>query len=175
MAEKERHNLYIDIASRVAEESHARRLQVGSIIVKEGRIISMGWNGMPSGWINNCENIEWMGDAGGWLSPEEIEERWPYEGIYMDSSGEEYVTRYKLVTKPEVLHAESNAIAKLAKSTESGVGADLYVTHAPCIDCAKLIHQSGITRVFYGSDYRSADGIQFLINSNIEVKKLPDA
>lgn len=142
MAEKERHGLYIDIANRVAQESHARRLQVGSIIVKEGRIISMGWNGMPSGWENNCE-------------------------IELEDG--------TLKTKPEVLHAESNAIAKLAKSTESGSGADLYVTHAPCIDCAKLIHQSGITRVFYGSDYRSPEGIYFLEKSNIEVKKLSDA
>lgn len=172
MAEKERHNLYIDIAARVAEESHARRLKVGSIIVKEGRIISMGWNGMPSGWDNTCENIQWMEDAGGWLSPEEIAEQWPFEGIYMDSSGEEYVSRYKLVTKPEVLHAESNAIAKLAKSTESGAGADLYITLSPCIDCAKLIHQTGIKNVYYRDDYRKDDGIKFLEKSNIKVQKL---
>ena len=167
------HELYMDIARRVAEMSYARRLHVGAVIVKDGRIISMGWNGMPAGWDNNCENIEWMDrGAGGWLGPEEIEERWPLEGIYMDKDGEEYVTRYRLKTKPEVLHAESNAIAKLAKSNDSGNGADLFVTHAPCIECAKLIHQSGVSRVFYSENYRDDSGVRFLENSGIEINKL---
>ena len=65
-------------------------------------------------------------------------------------------------TKPEVLHAESNAIAKLAKSTESGEGATMFVTCAPCLDCAKLIYQSGITEVYYAEDYRSDEGVNFL-------------
>lgn len=167
------HKLYMDIARRVAEMSYARRLHVGAVIVKDGRIISMGWNGMPAGWDNNCENIEWMDrGAGGWLGPEEIEERWPLEGIYMDKDGEEYVTRYRLKTKLEVLHAESNAIAKLAKSNDSGSGADLFVTHAPCIECAKLIHQSGVSRVFYSENYRDDSGVRFLENSGIEINKL---
>ena len=167
------HELYMDIARRVAEMSYARRLHVGAVVVKDGRIISMGWNGMPAGWDNNCENIEWMDrGAGGWLDPEEIEAQWPFEGIYMDKDGEEYVTRYRLKTKPEVLHAESNAIAKLAKSNDSGAGADLFVTHAPCIDCAKLIYQSGVSRVFYSEDYRDASGVRFLENSGVEISKL---
>ena len=167
------HELYMDIARRVAEMSYARRLHVGAVVVKDGRIISMGWNGMPAGWDNNCENIEWMDrGAGGWLDPEEIEAQWPFEGIYMDKDGEEYVTRYRLKTKPEVLHAESNAIAKLAKSNDSGAGADLFVTHAPCIDCAKLIFQSGVSRVFYSEDYRDASGVRFLENSGVEITKL---
>jgi dCMP deaminase len=163
----------MDIARRVAEMSYARRLHVGAVVVKDGRIISMGWNGMPAGWDNNCENIEWMDrGAGGWLDPEEIEAQWPFEGIYMDKDGEEYVSRYRLKTKPEVLHAESNAIAKLAKSNDSGSGADLFVTHAPCIDCAKLIYQSGVSRVFYSEDYRDDSGVRFLENSGIEISKL---
>ena len=167
------HELYMDIARRVAEMSYARRLHVGAVVVKDGRIISMGWNGMPAGWDNNCENIEWMDrGAGGWLDPEEIEAQWPFQGIYMDKDGEEYVTRYRLKTKPEVLHAESNAIAKLAKSNDSGAGADLFVTHAPCIDCAKLIYQSGVSRVFYSEDYRDASGVRFLENSGVEISKL---
>ena len=167
------HELYMDIARRVAEMSYARRLHVGAVVVKDGRIISMGWNGMPSGWDNNCENVEWMDrSAGGWLDPEEIEQKWPLEGIYMDKAGEEYVSRYRLKTKPEVLHAESNAIAKLAKSNDSGSGADLFVTHAPCIECAKLIHQSGVSRVFYSEDYRDDSGVRFLENSGVEISKL---
>ena len=80
--------------------------------------------------------------------------------------------RYRLVTKDEVLHAESNAIAKLAKSNESGLGADLFVTTAPCIHCAKLIHQSGISRVWYSDNYRDQAGIDFLIKSGVTVEKL---
>jgi len=163
----------MDIARRVAEMSYARRLHVGAVVVKDGRIISMGWNGMPAGWDNNCENVEWMDrGAGGWLDPEEIKEKWPFEGIYMDKNGEEYISRYRLKTKPEVLHAESNAIAKLAKSNDSGSGADLFVTHAPCIECAKLIHQSGISRVFYSENYRDDSGVRFLENSGVEISKL---
>ena len=163
---------YMKTAETFAELSHARRLHVGAIIVKDDRIISIGYNGMPAGWDNNCEDIEWMGDAGGWLDPEEIEERWPFEGEYYDSSGYSIKGRYRLKTKPEVLHAETNAIAKLAKSTESGANATLFVTHSPCIDCAKLIYQSGINNVFYRNAYRSEDGIQFLKQSGVNVDRI---
>ena len=80
--------------------------------------------------------------------------------------------RYGLKTKPEVLHAETNAIAKLAKSNESGNGAIMFITHSPCLDCAKLIYQSGINRVFYRNSYRNNDGINFLEKSGVKVEKL---
>jgi dCMP deaminase len=166
-------NAYMKTAEVFAELSHARRLHVGAIIVKEDRIISIGYNGMPAGWDNNCEDVEWMGDAGGWLSPEEIEERWPYEGemitYHSDDTCNARMNRYRLKTKPEVLHAETNAISKLAKSSESGDGATIFITHAPCLDCAKLIYQSGINSVFYRSAYRSDDGIKFLTQSGVTV------
>ena len=76
------------------------------------------------------------------------------------------------VTKAEVLHAETNAIAKLAKSSESGLGATMFVTHAPCIDCAKLVYQSGIDTVYYKNDYRSTQGLEFLTKSNVDVIKV---
>jgi dCMP deaminase len=82
--------------------------------------------------------------------------------------------RYRLKTKPEVLHAESNAIAKLAKSNNSGNGADLFVTHMPCLDCAKLIYQSGISRVWYGANYRDDSGVKFLKKSGVEVKQIEE-
>lgn len=160
-------------ARNYAELSHARRLHVGAIVVKDDRIISIGYNGMPAGWDNNCEDYEWC-TAGGWLSPEEIEAGWPYEGHYLDATGNTVKGRYRLKTKPEVLHAESNAIAKLAKSNESGLGADLFVTHAPCIDCAKLILQSGIRRVYFGTQYRDDHGVKFLQQSGITVTKVDD-
>jgi dCMP deaminase len=137
---------YMDVAKTFAELSHARRLHVGAIVVKDDRIISIGYNGMPAGWDNNCE--------------------------FDDTDPQTKQT--SLVTKPEVLHAETNAIAKLAKSTESGDGADLFVTHAPCIECAKLIYQSGIRRVFYGKAYRDDSGIKFLEKSGVTVNKTVD-
>ncbi len=162
---------FMKTAETFAELSHARRLHVGAIVVKDDRIISIGYNGMPANWDNDCEDIEWC-SAGGWLSPEEIEEGWPYEGSYLDENGNMITGRYRLKTKPEVLHAETNAIAKLAKSTESGVGATMFITHSPCLDCAKLIYQSGITRVFYRDHYRSNDGINFLEKSGVNVEKV---
>ena len=132
-------------AETFAELSHARRLHVGAIVVKDDRIISIGYNGMPAGWDNNCED-----------------ELWPRH------HGEEVT----LKTKPEVLHAETNAIAKLARSNESGLDGDLFVTHAPCLDCAKLIYQSGIRRVFYRTAYRDNSGVDFLKASRIQVEQV---
>jgi dCMP deaminase len=122
-----------------AELSSARRLKVGALVVKDDRIVSIGYNGMPSGWDNNCE--------------------------YDLEDG-------NIKTRPEVLHAETNALAKLARSTESGLDADLFVTHSPCLDCAKLIYQSGIKRVFYATAYRDNSGINFLKSSGIDVEQL---
>lgn len=141
--------LYNNIAHEVAKMSHARRLQVGAVIVKDDRVISMGYNGMPAGWDNNCES-------------EETE----FNLVTKTRTG-----TGKLTTRPEVLHAESNAIAKLAKSSDSGSGADLFVTHAPCMECAKLIFQSGIGRVYYSADYRDDSGVKFLKQSGVEVIK----
>lgn len=141
---------YMDVAERFAKLSHAKRLQVGAIIVKDDRIISIGYNGMPSGWDNCCET--YIGSF-----PEK-------EGMPKD------VSLYR--SKPEVLHAESNAIAKLARSSESGEDASIFITHSPCIDCAKLIYQSGISTVYYKTSYRSNDGIDFLEKSNIRTLKL---
>jgi len=168
--------LYNNIAYEVAKMSHARRLQVGAVIVKDDRVISMGYNGMPAGWDNDCEFKEHMDSgAGGWLGPEEIEERWPFEEkiefVDPDDGSFKTTLRYRLKTRPEVLHAESNAIAKLAKSNDSGDGADIFVTHAPCMECAKLIFQSGIRRVFYSEDYRDDSGIKFLKQSGVKVIK----
>jgi dCMP deaminase len=163
---------YMKTAETFAELSHARRLHVGAIVVKDDRIISIGYNGMPAGWDNNCEYEDYMSrDAGGWLDPKEIEERWPFkeEDIHPDLG---YARRYALKTKPEVLHAETNAIAKLAKSNDSGMGAIMFITHAPCLDCAKLIYQSGISSVLYRDTYRDTSGITFLEKSGIIVEKL---
>jgi dCMP deaminase len=171
---------YMKVAETFAELSSAKRLHVGAIVVKEDRIISIGYNGMPAGWDNDCEDKEYMSvDAGGWLDPDEIYEQWPFEEEpKIQWFGDDPITvtnRYKLKTKPEVLHAETNAIAKLAKSTESGDGAIMFVTHAPCMDCAKLIYQSGINSVLYRNSYKSDDGINFLAKAGVTVEKLNKA
>ena len=143
-------NYYMDVAGRTSQLSHAVRLQVGAVIVKDNRILSYGYNGMPTGWENDCEYKDYMTDAGGWLSPEEIYERWPLseEVTKVTADGEEYKynARYRLVTKDEVLHAEMNAISKVSGSTESSDGASMFCTTAPCIHCAKAIFQSEIGR-----------------------------
>jgi len=124
---------HLAVAHVYAELSTATRAKVGAIIVKDNRIISIGYNGTPSGWDNICEE----------------------NGI----------------TKAEVLHAETNAIAKLARSHESGEGATLYCTHSPCLNCAKLIYQSGINKVVYCKDY-SSEGIDFLDRADVDVYQL---
>lgn len=162
---------YMDVAKRFAHLSSAVRLQVGAIVVKDDRIISIGYNGMPSGWNNNCEIKEFMDPgAGGWLDPEQIEKQWPYIE-YSDVDGGE-IGRYRLRSRPEVLHAETNAITKLAKSAESGDGAAIFITHSPCIDCAKMIYQSGIKEVYYNTEYRSEDGINFLKKCKVHVEQI---
>ena len=161
---------YMKTAAIFAELSHAKRLHVGAIVVKDDRIISIGYNGMPAGWDNNCEDKDFMSvDAGGWLNPDEIEERWPF--VETSDEDDSYIGRYRLKTKSEVLHAETNAIAKLARSSESGIGSDLFVTHSPCLDCAKLIYQSGIKRVWFSEAYRNTDGVEFLKKSGVEVEQ----
>ena len=137
-------NAYMEVAKTFANLSSAKRLNVGARVVKDDRIISIGYNGMPSGWDNECEDLIRIDDVG---SP-------------------------VLRSKPEVLHAESNAIAKLAKSNESGNDATLFVTHSPCLECAKLIYQSGISTVYYKDNYRSNDGIKFLEQSKVAVTKV---
>jgi len=115
---------HLEVARVYGQLSSANRLKVGCIIVKDDRIISIGYNGMPSGASNVCEQ-----------------------------DGK---------TKPEVLHAEANAILKLAKSPESSEDASMFTTYAPCFDCAKLIMQSGIYDLHYEYSYKNQDGINLL-------------
>lgn len=139
---------HMDVAEVYSKLSSAERLQVGCVIVKDNTIIGIGYNGMPSGWSNVCE-MEVPDTTSG------------FNG-----------TSTKSVTRPEVLHAESNAIAKVARSTNSTDGASMFITHAPCIDCAKMIYQAGISSVYYRETYRNDDGLNFLKRCDVSVLKL---
>lgn len=118
-----------------AKSSHSKRNKVGVLIVKDGHIISDGFNGTPSGMDNCCEEADGT-------------------------------------TKWFVLHSECNAILKLAKSTQSSVGATMYATLSPCRECSKLIVQSEIKRVVYLEEYRDLSGIEFLKNCGVVVEKI---
>lgn len=122
---------YLKMARIWAQNSYCQRRQVGALVVKDGMIISDGYNGTPSGFENICE----------------------------DENN---------VTKPYVLHAEANAITKLARSNNNSEGATIYITASPCIECAKLIIQAGIKRVVYGEQYRLTDGVDLLKRAGIE-------
>lgn len=126
---------YLRMALEWADLSHCTRKKVGAIIVKDGMIISDGYNGTPAGFDNCCEN----------------------------ESGE---------THWFVLHAEANAILKVAKSTNNCVGATLYLTLSPCKDCSKLVLQAGIKRVVYMNAYKDTTGVDFLVDAGLEVVQI---
>lgn len=138
---------HMQVAEIYAQLSSAKRLKVGCVIVKNDTIIGIGYNGMPSGWTNECEH---------WVDVKDP---------FSDADR-------MLKTKDEVIHAEINCISKVAKSTNSSDGATMFITHAPCIECAKAIHQSGINSVFYRDTYRTDDGVKFLELCGASIKQI---
>lgn len=127
--------LYLRMASVWAENSHCNRNKVGCLIVNHRTIISDGYNGTPSGFPNDCEDLDNK-------------------------------------TLPTVLHAEANAISKIARSTNTSDGATLYVTLSPCFDCAKLIIQAGIKRIVYSETYRNTNSFELFEEAGIEIKQI---
>ena len=130
---------YLAMAKEWSKMSHAKRKKVGCLIVKDEQIISDGYNGTPSGFNNECEHDSYK------------------NGLPI------------LITKPEVLHAESNALMKLARSTNSSKGATIYCTYSPCFDCAKLIVQSGVKRFVYNETYRNTEGLDLLKKAGVKI------
>jgi len=163
--------MYLDMAKRAAEESHAERLKVGSIFVTVDGAMSMGINGLSEGGDNVCEEKEWC-SAGGWLSPDEIFEAWPYTGFYKDKDGNEIQGRYRLKTRSDVSHAEENCYSKMLQAGLSAKGGTLFITHAPCINCSRQIRNSGTAEVFYAQDYRDLDGVNYLIRHGVKVTRV---
>lgn len=155
----------MQVAYQFAKLSYANRRKVGCVIVKENQVISFGYNGTPHGFDNQCETVE----KTGWDLPD--------QAILLEENGwtiskDDSCVAYRHITKREVLHAESNAIMKVAKSTMSCDGADLYTTTCPCFDCAKLIIQSGIKKVYYREDYRDMSGVELLKTAGIDVEQV---
>lgn len=139
---EERLNKYfMKIALLTAENSYAKRSKVGAVMVRDGRIISLGWNGQPAGWDNCCE--------------EEVE----------DENGNKV-----LKTLPTVIHAEANAIYWCSKTEIISNGAAMYLTLSPCMHCALAMLQAGIKEVYYYEQYRDTTGIELLKKSGIKVE-----
>ena len=136
---------HLRAAYAYADCSTAEKLKVGCVLVKDHRIISIGYNGMPSGWTNECETQFMTGNG----TADHIE----------------------LITKPEVIHAEANAVAKLARSNESGEGSVAFITHAPCLSCAKMLYSAGVSEVVYSQSYRDTVGVDFLETCGIHVSQ----
>ncbi len=126
---------YLRMAFEWSKLSHCQRKKVGAIIVKNGMIISDGYNGTPSGFDNCCED-------------------------------EEGATRWY------VLHAEANAISKVARSTNNAQDSTLYLTLSPCKDCSKMILQVGIKRVVFAMAYKDNSGVRLLVDAGIEVEHI---
>ncbi len=143
------HIFYIALCNLIAEQlCYAKRSKVGAVIVKDHNIVAYGYNGTPHGFPNICE--------------EEIPD-----------SGAAFNTELKrTVTKPEVIHAEINAIAKAARQGIPTKNSILYVSISPCIECAKIIIQSGITNVIYEQQYRDVSGIELLKKANVKIISL---
>jgi dCMP deaminase len=138
---------YMRVAEEWATRSYARRKQVGAVIVnpQQRRTIAEGYNGTPTGFDNNCE-----------VEP-------------VDST----MPPALLTTSPYVLHAELNALMKVARSTDSTDGCTMYVTLSPCIECSKMIIQAGIKRILFREKYRIDDGVEMLRKAGITVEHLP--
>jgi len=139
-------DIYMDLAVKLAQRSHCVKAQVGAVLTKETRIISLGYNGPPAG-THNCD-IEF-----------------PIEGCPRDSKG----------SCSLALHAEQNAILYAAKNNVSMQNATLYVTLSPCISCARVIYTTGIQKVYYKNSYAkykglaNDEGVDFLRRFGVEV------
>lgn len=134
-------NFFMTVAEETSKLSYANRLKVGAVIVKDNNIISFGYNGTPAGMSNDCED-----------------QIYDEDGLHIT-----------LITKPEVIHAEANAICKLARQGNSGEGASIFLTHAPCIECSKLIVQTGINSVYWRNAYRDTAGLKLLHNAGLTI------
>lgn len=151
---------YMSVAHECSKLSYAERRKVGAVFVKDRNILAYGYNGTPAGMPNDCENKIFRS------TDDEVGQSYPF---FDDEYGE-----YRLVTKPEVIHAEKNAILKLASSSTSGKGSAVYLTLSPCLDCAQMMHSVGVEKVFYNEEYRDLTGVNFLRRQGIFTRLMTD-
>lgn len=155
-------DLYLGIANEVSKMSASRRTQVGAVAVKDHRILSIGYNGTLPGADNNCETAEFLLGSK-WISEEEAMKIW----------GDPYVeAHFRLTTKPEVVHAEANCLLKMARDGQPSLGADIFLTLTPCVECAKMMKVAGIRKVWFRDEYRDLSGVEFLKSQGIEVEQV---
>ena len=145
-------DIYMDLAKNLAERSHCVKIKVGAVLTKDTRIVSLGYNGPPAG-TNNCD------------------EEWPDKGCPRDSKGGCSLA----------VHAEQNALIYAAKNNVPLENCSIYVTLAPCLNCARIIYASGIKKVIYLNSYAeykglpTDEGVDFLRKFGIEVVKYQKA
>ena len=147
--------MYMRVVQAVAEASPSQRLKVGAVAVKNNQVIGTGYNALPTSLDGPLEDKGYF-TGGGWI--EFNPDKYPYE----DDIGS-----YRLVTKPEVRHAEKNLILSLAKSTESALGSMIFCTHACCYYCALDLVDLGITHFYYKHTYRCDRGLTTLREAGI--------
>ena len=141
-------DIYMDLAENLAKRSHCVKAQVGAVLTKDTRIISLGYNGPPAG-THNCD------------------EEWPLDGCPRDSKG----------SCSLALHAEQNAILYASKNNVSIEGSTLYVTLSPCIACARVIFTTGIKRILYLNSYAEFkglaidEGVEFLKKFGVQTER----
>jgi dCMP deaminase len=155
--------LYMDIVHRVAKQSYAIRLKVGGVLVTSSGMLSIGYNGTPAGWDNACEDKVYWNADNELSTSENVRDDY----LFSDEKG-----WYKLVTKPEVSHAEENVISKMLEEGVPAKGASVFLTHSPCIHCAKILANAKIKELYYAEAYRSNDGIEYLRKAGIYVEQI---
>lgn len=141
---------YMDMARRASQLSYAERKKVGAVARTPQDLIIYSWNGRPAGDDNNCEISRFK---------------------FANVNGGTIISGVEKVTHPDVLHAESNLVAKAAREGVSLKGSDIFVTLSPCLQCAKQLFQAGVASVTYSEEYRLKDGIEFLNKHNIPCSK----
>lgn len=171
-SQKELDSVYMQTALTHAMLSKAVRAQVGAVLVTSHGVTLTGYNGTAKGSDNECETKVWMIESEQRdLHPELINKIYPHYGQREDEYGYMVNSRYNLITKPEVIHAELNCILKAAREGVSCIDSTVYVTLAPCVQCSAMMVQAGVKRLVYKTPYRDASGLNLLEGSGVRIQQ----
>ena len=171
MNQQKLNNYMMQIAELTSTMSKCQRLKVGCVFERDGRPLCTGWNGILEGIDDDCceeivgeETCSYCKGVGYFETPGVMSFDCP------DCNGTGKLNILK--TKDSVIHAEMNALRYMARAGISTLGATLYITHAPCVNCAKHISGLGLSKVIYKNDYRDTDGVNLLKQCNIKIEKM---